>query len=482
MEIVPSTVLALAAAIALIWAGPYRGLWAFVALAPFGAAAAVNLPALGGASIGQMEAVLCLLFVLAILRHGGPGHVLGTLRPWQPGFFLVLLLIYALLSAAFFPRVFAGFTEIFGLSRSVNSDGIIAVPLAPSGGNITQSFYLVLSVVVFIALATLYRLKPDHQAVLKAIVLCTLVNFALGVIDVASAAAGLSSILDPIRTANYSMAVLHTMAGVKRMVGGMPEASAFGAFSLVLFGFWLQYWTSAPRSRLALAMLLISLFCVLRSTSSGAYVALIALLGLYSIRLLFRTARGAVPRGVAVFLVAIIASAWIAGVALLAGYHLVAGVEQFLNDTLLDKLGSDSGVERMSWNVQAWTNLTDTWFIGTGLGSMRASNWLMACLGSLGVIGTALFVGFLTSLFLAPASTGNAARDRVIKSLKLACLALIIAAMPTASTPNLGTIFFVLGGLLVGLSRSRVSEASASPARDGAMLGWHAGLARSTAS
>ncbi|MFN3209545.1 MAG: hypothetical protein ACE369_11205 [Roseovarius sp.] len=479
MEIVPSTFLALAAALTLMLVGPYRGLWVFVALAPFGAAAAFNLPALGGATIGQLEFTLCIVFFIAIARQGGPDHVLGTLRPWQPGFFLLLLLIYGFLSAFFFPRLFAGETDIFGLSRAVNEDRIISVPLGPSSGNITQSFYFLLSSLVFLALATLYRLRPDEGAVFKAMVVCTVVNFALGLIDVASAAAGLKTLMDPIRTANYAMAVFHTMAGIKRMVGGMPEASAFGAFSVVLFGFWLHYWTVSERSRLVTVMLLVALFCVLRSTSSGAYVALVLLLGCYSVSVLFRSAGGAFPRRVAIYLVTIIAVAWLAGIALMVGYHTFDVVERFLNETLLGKLESDSGVERMAWNVQAFKNFTDTWLMGAGLGSVRASNWFMACLGSLGVLGTALYLLFLASLFTAPARSGSRARENVIQALKVACLAQIIAALLTAPTPNLGTLFFVFAGLIVGLSRSRVlvqgDEPSPWSGQQGALRGMRRG-------
>ncbi|WP_428926310.1 hypothetical protein [Marinibacterium sp. SX1] len=464
MEIVPSTFLALAAIATLLAVGPYRGLWAFVGLAPFGAAAALNLPALGGATIGQLELTLCVVLLIAAASPGGPDRLLGTLRPGQPGFWLLLVILYGVLSAAFFPRVFSGATDIFGLSRDVNEDRIISIPLRPNSGNITQSFYMLLSAACFLAVATLYRVRPDEGAVLKAMVVCTSLNFGLGLVDVLSSFVGLPDLMDPIRTANYAMATQHTMAGIKRMVGGMPEASAFGAFSVVLLGFWLHYWTVAPRSRLVTAMFAMTGFCVLRSTSSGAYVALIGLLGLYSCWLLWVAARGAFSRRVAGLLVWMIIGTWLLGVAIATGYQLVPAVTEFLDDTLLNKLASDSGVERMSWNVQALRNFTDTWMIGAGLGSVRASNWLVSCLGSLGLIGTAAYLAFLASMFRAPAHSGNTRRDHVIQALKVACLAQIVAAMPTAATPNLGTIFFVLAGLVVGLSRSAVVLPATPPA------------------
>ncbi|MEM8728773.1 MAG: hypothetical protein AAGF79_02555 [Pseudomonadota bacterium] len=448
--------MALAAIVVLLTLGPYRGFWAFVGLAPFGAAAAMNLPALGGATIGQLELTLCVVLLIAAASRGGPDRLLGTLRPGQPGFWLLIVILYGVISAAFLPRVFAGMTDIFGLSREVNAERIISVPLGPSSGNVTQTFYMILSAICFLAVATLYRIRPDEGAVLTAMIVCTCVNFGLGLIDVLSSFVGLPELLDPIRTANYAMATQHTMAGIKRMVGGFPEASAFGAFSVLLFGFWLHYWTISARSRLVTAMFAMTAFCVLRSTSSGAYVALIGLLGVYSLWLLGVAAKGAFSRRVAGLLVWMIVGTWVCGVGVVMAYNLVPGVTEFLDDTLLNKLDSHSGIERMSWNIQAWKNFTDTWTIGAGLGSVRASNWLMACLGSLGLIGTLAYVIFLVSMFRMPANTGVAQRDHLIQALKVACLAQIIAAMPTAPTPNLGTIFFVFAGLVVGLSRSTV--------------------------
>ncbi|MDF0601694.1 hypothetical protein P1J78_13195 [Psychromarinibacter sp. C21-152] len=457
MEIVPSTFLTLIAIFGLFAVGPYRGLWMFVGLVPFGAAAAFNLPAVGGATIGPAEFTVCAMLALAALTPGGPDRMLGTLRPGQPGFWLLLVIVYGLIASAFFPRVFEGQTDIFSLSRAVNDEGIVSIPLRPSSGNITQTFYLLLSAACFLALATLYRMRPDEKAVLRALAVATTLNFALGWLDVITMATGTEMLMEPIRTANYDIAMYASMGGMKRMIGGMPEASAYGAVSLLFLGFWLHYWIVSGKSHVTTAMVAMAAISTLRATSSGAYVALAMLLALYGTGWLIHAARiGALRRRVAFFFVFAVAGAWAVAVGLTAGYHLVPAITEFIDQSLLNKLESDSGVERMSWNVQALKNFVDTWGIGAGLGSVRASNWLVSCLGSLGLIGTAFYLIFLGSLARAPHGTGNARRDNVIGALKIACLAQVIAAMPTAPTPNLGTIFFIFAGLIAGLSRSSV--------------------------
>jgi hypothetical protein len=250
------------------------------------------------------------------------------------------------------------------------------------------------------------------------------------------------------------MLISHRMAGIKRMIGGMPEASTYGGFSLGLFGIWKHYWITGPKTPWVTVMFLMATISVLRSTSSGAYVALVVLLAIYSIGWALLAGRGKVSPRAAVLIFAGVIGFWICTVAIVAGYQLVEPITVFFDNTLLNKLESDSGVERGGWNTQAFANFTDTWFLGAGLGSVRASNWFLACLGSIGIIGTAFYLAFLGSIARAPAETGNEARDAIIQSLKIGCLALLIAALLTASTPNLGTFFYVLAGLSVGLSRS----------------------------
>ncbi len=111
----------------------------------------------------------------------------------------------------------------------------------------------------------------------------------------------------------------------------------------------------------------------------------------------------------------------------------------------------------MSWNAQAFVNFRETWFLGAGLGSVRASNWLMAVLASLGVIGAVLFAAFFTTLARAPLPKDDL-RGPVVGALKAASPALLISAMLTASTPDLGVIFFAVCGLIAGLSRGAQLE------------------------
>lgn len=463
MQIVATSVLALVIIAALAFQGPYRGLWLFMAVTPLGAAAAINLPALGGASILVVDLIALTMFALVMIHRQGPQLVAGTMRIGQPGFWMMLLFVYATVASLMFPAIFAGQTEVFSLSRSTNESGIISVPLRPSSGNLTQLFRLGLGVAIFFAVATVFRARPHGQTVIIGVAIATAINAALGWVDVATYAVGAEALLEPIRSANYAILYDVRMAGLKRMIGGFPEASAFGYFSLGLFAFWFVFWLATPRSRLVVVMLVISAVAVLRSTSSASYVAMLAYLataGLIWGATVFGRQMDRRNLMIAIFAVLV---AWLGALAIFASYEYVASVQAFLDRALFNKLEGASGVERLSWNAQALQNFFDTYGLGAGLGSVRASSWLMATLASIGVIGTGLFVAFIyTVVAPVPAQLRRDPRFAVVRALQSSCVALLISACLTGATPDLGLLFFTVCGLAAGLRRGAILEASHS--------------------
>ncbi len=457
MEIVPTTFLALAAVALLVWLGPRQGLWVVLALMPFGGAAAFNLPALGGATIGVTDLAALSLFCLVLLTHGGAARFVGTARPFQPGFWLVCLIFWCAVSAVFAPRLFAGETEVFSISRSANTEGIIAIPLHPGTGNITQLFRLSLGVMAFLAVATVFRDRPMVRPVMVALTVATLVHVSLGWADVLTHAAGLPTLLDAIQTANYAFLDTHRMLGFKRMVGGFPEASAFGTYSLALVAFWLHIWIVRPETRWASLLLALSALALLRSTSSASYASALAFAALYGTLMMLTHLRDRASRRGVAMAGGLMIAGWIGAVGLFAAYHLAVPVRDFLDIALFNKLDSASGVERSSWNTQAWRNFLDTYGIGAGLGSVRASSWFFAALGSIGLIGTAIYLSFLGSVACVPKGS-DPDRAALIGALKTSCLALFLVALLTKSTPDLDVPFFLMAGLIVGLSRGAMLE------------------------
>ena len=471
MEIVLSSVLALILVLILGVKGPFKGAPLFLAATPFGAAAAFNLPAAGGASILVTDIAALTMFVLVLTSKGGMSRIAGSARIGQPGLAMLLLAGFAVIATLVFPTAFKGQTEVFSIARINNETGIVSLPLRPSTGNLTQLFRMMLGAVTFFALATVFRLRPDGGTVLKAIATATLVHVALGWIDVITFFLGVHELLlDPIRSANYAILVEHRMVGLKRMIGGFPEASSFGYFTLGMFAFWLQYWLLTPRSRLATICLILTGVALVRSTSSAAYVATVIFLATFTLISIVLHLRSTVTRRGAKIASGAVVALWMTGLALFAAYEFVQPVTDFLDRALFNKLDGASGQERGSWNAQAFQNYLDTYLMGAGLGSVRASNWLLATMASLGTIGTALFFWFMYGIARLPRPSNDLQRAAVIRGLKAACLAFFISALLTAATPDLGVIFFACAGFAAGLSRGAVVE-SRSETQRGSRIG-----------
>ena len=91
------------------------------------------------------------------------------------------------------------------------------------------------------------------------------------------------------------------------------------------------------------------------------------------------------------------------GAVALAAPHVFTRVAEFAQATVLSKMQSSSGVERNSWNQQAWSNFRDSYGLGVGLGSARASGFALVLLSNVGLAGT------LTGWPLASATAHSAA-------------------------------------------------------------------------
>lgn len=464
MEVVATSFLAILVIVVLAVQGPLRGFWIFLAATALGAAAAFNMPALGGASILVADLGALTIFMMVALHSGGLALIVGTMRPGQPGFWLILLVVFGLFATLFFPALFRGQTEVFSLSRDLDGGGIVRSKLRPSTGNLTQLFRLILGGAIFFATATVFRVRPDARIALIAVAITTGFNAALGWLDVLTYAIGLPEALDILRSANYSMLDAATMGGIKRMVGAFPEASTYGYFSLGLFGFWLRFWFSQPKSLLGRVMLALATVAVLRSTSSAAYVAFVAYVVTVTLGLALVGARQQVNRHSVSIALSFVMAAWLSVIVVVVSYELVTPIRDFFDTTLFDKLEGDSGVERMSWNAQAFLNFAETYGLGAGLGSVRGSSWLMATLASIGVIGTALYLMFIGSvLFNREAGHGGGERASVIRALRSGALALLISSLLTGATPDLGLIFFAFLGLATGLARGAQLERGDEP-------------------
>lgn len=467
MTITSSTFIILFLMILMVRRGPYRGVLILFLLMPFGMMAAFSLPAFGNTTILGADLAVLGLGVMFLFRKSLATDLGAVFALKGPAIALLGFFAYAVIASLFFPRMFAGETEVFSIGRVANQIGIVMRPLSANIGNLSQLFRLVLSLTVFLVAVLAMMRRQDPALGLRAMTIVTVTHASLGILDILTQATNTAFILEPIRTATYALTLGQEMAGLNRVIGGFPEASSYSYVSLGLLGFWLNYWFhDRSGSRLPLVLMLVMLFLVLRGTSSSAYVGL-ALLAIIFLTIQLRSmayaGSGAMDQRLILAMACIAAAAPAVAFGLYVLYSVEPGFASFIDRSLLNKLSSDSGVERMSWNRQALINFWDTYMLGAGLGSVRASNWIVATLATTGVIGSVLMGSFLWRLFRMPLSALSDDGRRLALALQMGCVGCLCRAVVVKATPNLDFLFFGMAGMIVGLSLSAARRSEPIP-------------------
>ncbi|MGO7425597.1 hypothetical protein ACCT09_38930, partial [Rhizobium ruizarguesonis] len=94
-----------------------------------GAAAALQLPALGGSSIQPSHLLVLFLVAAALLRPALTQAMLTSLAYPGPGFWFAAYILFSVASSFFLPRIFAGATLVYSSAR--DATGMMSTVAAP---------------------------------------------------------------------------------------------------------------------------------------------------------------------------------------------------------------------------------------------------------------------------------------------------------------------------------------------------------------
>jgi hypothetical protein len=429
----------------------------FFCVTLLGAAAAFVLTNLGGTNISPAH-LLLLFLALRLLRT--PEILQNSIRGLEfgrPGFWFLLTVIYSTIAAYVMPRIFAGQTLIF----AVRAQTSFSIPLSPAMSNLTQSIYLIGDLVCFVVIYGYASTQSGHRVLGKAAVACATVNLVFAALDIVTYLTNTADLFAPIRNATYSMLNDSDIAGFKRIVGSFTEASAFGAMTLGYFAFTGKLWLLGVYPRISGLAAFLSLAALVFSTSTTAYIGLSGLLLFCYLETLVHALSGPITRNMTIFLVGAPFIVLVSIVAIALNDSYSSYIMGLLNTMVLNKMSTDSGVERSSWNRQAMQNFIDTFGFGVGNGSVRASSILFGIPASLGVVGTLFFGMFFATLFFGRPKGPQFDRvdDGFRQAAKYTCLAWFIAGATSGAVIDLGLSFFAFAALACAKpGRMRVAE------------------------
>ncbi|MGX5668566.1 hypothetical protein ACWKW9_21610 [Rhizobium daejeonense] len=444
--------------------------WAFtimVVSTVFGAAAAIGLPALGGPTV-LVPSLFLVFFAIRMFIAAGEGPLLASMQPGRAGFWLLLLTAFGLLSAVYFPRLLEGVTDTMTVERVSSTRSTIALtPLRFSSNNITQTVYALGGLVCFATVFAYFRHtgKPEH--LIKAILLLAAVDLGFAVIDVVTYFTGTEYLLSFVRTANYALLTASEKGGLKRISGTFPEASAFSEYTLVLFAVVASLWLDRVRTRETGTLSMALLVALLLSTSATALIGLGVVVPYLWTRAVLGTMRGSTGEGRPVLIAACVALIPLAVLTTFVVFPgLVDQLGDFLDEMLLSKAESQSGKERFMWNAMAYEAFLNTSGLGAGLGSARASSYILVLLSNVGLVGTTLFGLFVFSILIGRSQSAPRDEDvtgATIRAARTGLIALLTAACISGTVYDLGLMFYILAGSVAALAGERVSVARPFP-------------------
>jgi hypothetical protein len=361
--------------------------------------------------------------------------------------------VYALMMTILLPRMFAGMVHLVPLNGELNGTTI----LHPMGGNITQAGYALESYFLILA----FYVVGNNGAFQRQYRNCALVFGAAlvitGAADLFTYKAGLSSLLEPFRTANYALLADNEVLGAKRVVGVMPEASVFGSSCLtdLTFLFFVRQ-LFEPRLRIYFVYPLIAalLLFVLLSTSTGAYVGLAFVATLAAISAAINVGPSSIYKSSALlWLFLTMLGAALAIVFILLAFPSVGrAAYEYVQRIVFDKGATQSYYERSRWTFVAMRAFFDTGGLGVGLGSVRASNWFVSILASTGVVGFGLFVLLVYKLLLSRTHSADRAHTTSVTALRFTLMQFMFVAFFSGTIPDVGPWLASIIGMLAAAS------------------------------
>lgn len=433
----------------------------FIVLTVFGSAAAAFI---GQNTIPPAHVFLAFLAAAVLVRGEARLSIGAALRPSEPGFWLTCLVAYGVIGAVLLPRVLAGLTQIVPLGVTEFGEITGAVPLVPGSSNITQSIYLISNLLCFLLIVAVASRADGFRAVVVGLIAYGLANAAFALVDLATYATGTQDALQFMRNAKYTLHNEEEVSGLKRIVGSFTETSSFARSSLGVLGFAGTLWLCGRYARLTGPLALATVVLLVLSTSSTAIVGIPVVIAiLYLASWYVALTKGGMLSWA--FVIGLPVVLLVATTAVLLEPQASRAVTDYLNTTVFNKLGTDSGIERSSWNTYALQNVWDTWGAGVGVGTTRTSSFFLALISSTGVLGLIFYGAFAYGAFVRPRGVPRSFEADARMACLNACIGLLVGDLLLSPSIDQGLLFFVLAGLAAAVparSAAPYPDASAS--------------------
>jgi hypothetical protein len=456
MSVEPIGFLILILGLVAVLRGPSVGFLIFIPCTLLGSAAVIKSDAV---SIQPAHLLLGVLILTVFRQRRYIEFALRGLSFPLPGFWLLCTMIYGVVGAVLLPRILAGITLVYTIGRSSSGQWLYPVPLEPTTGNFTQSVYFCGDVACFLLCYSFASTAAGFRIIFRALFYYAVGNIIFAALDLVTFWTGTGYLLEFIRNSSY---VLHTdtvVLGLKRIAGSFTEASSFAGTTIGIVGFTARLWLFNIVPTVTFPIALISLLLLLLSTSTTAYATAPLLLLYLYFGSAWRITISRVGLPAAAFVVLSPLLLGIAIIVVLLQPSVASSINDLMGVLIFDKSSSQSGIERAMLNEVALANLFDTFGLGTGIGSAKASSFALAMLATLGVIGSTAYCLFLYKVLVVSRQPSDQWIAKVRTSARTACFGLLCASVLSGTGIDLGLPFFIFAGLSCAFPSTESAQA-----------------------
>lgn len=371
-----------------------------------------------------------ILYLLRVKNFGQ--HLLQMLQNNSAVKWFAIFVLYSILVSFITPAIFGGEVRVVSLFMGKIEAGFLTF----GGGHIAQIIYAVMALVIVLAVSSMVSLdRRILEYFALAILWMGALNIVFAVADLLNFYIGFPDIINVFRNTEYAM-LDQSFGAVRRVAGIFPETSAFSGFTAALACFAYFLYRSRVYPQLSFWVTVLSTVFVLIATSTSGYVGLAMFGLLIALSELPNIKVGTMSK--VVFFSALLSVA----VALVLSTVFYKEAYMIFEHAVLNKLDSDSGVERMQWNEYAWGDFLETYGLGVGLGGNRASSYLLVLLSNVGLVGTLLYVAAFVSVLKGSVETNTPTQSVIGAAAKRSLCVAIFPAMASATAPWQGAIFY----------------------------------------
>ena len=391
MYVTPIGLLLIPPSVAIFFFRPaYLGPWAILVSA-FQAASVLNIEGSFPIGVTPYFFVLMLIAIRFVPRwlsgkfsFPHSDVALGITQP------LLILTVWALLSAFLMPWLFAG----IGVNTPrAGMDLPQTTPLQWTMSNAAQAGYALLNTIFVIHLVWYGRTREYFERIMRAFIASGLIAVAIGAYQYLAHDYGLPYPVDFFNSnPGWRQLVGEELSGVWRLSATFSEPSVAGAF----FSVWTTltlYITASPGGGWAWPLFAMGAAMVFLTTSTTGYLigGLVITLFVWNEFARILTTRKISARGLSMLL--LITAGVIAAAVFIPNFH------DLLTKIIWHKTDSQSSRDRATTVWEALRITVETYGLGVGLGSNRPSGMLFYIASNLGLPGVIVFAWLIWAIY-----------------------------------------------------------------------------------